>query len=172
MTNHLPTVSSQDDGMWRRLAVLRWPNQWAPPGREEQMPDCPPADLRLEEKLQEELPGILRWCIEGARDWYEQGLALPAFVREATKEYRAGQDALAPFTLAHLVEQQGAQANVSAVYRAYKRFQAEAGLAAMSQTMFGTRMNQRYKTAHTEKGRVYLNVRLVEPPQEDQKSES
>jgi putative DNA primase/helicase len=167
MTNHLPMCRSQDDGWWRRLAVVPFPNQWAPPGREEQMPDCPPADLRLEEKLQEELPGVLRWCIEGARDWCEQGLALPTFVQEATKRYRAGQDPLAAFALAHLVEQQDAQARARAVYVTYCRFQAQRGLAAMTETAFGTIMSQRYESKRTNQGKVYLHVRPVEQVVED-----
>ena len=49
-------------------------------------------DQRLEEKLQREWPGILRWMIGGCLDWQENGLLRPHSVQVATAEYFADQD--------------------------------------------------------------------------------
>jgi putative DNA primase/helicase len=166
-TNHLPVVTSQDEGMWRRLQVIPWTQQWVLPGREGLLPGRPVADPTLEDQLKEELRGILGWCVRGAQQWFERGLDFPKTVREATLAYRKEQDQLAAFALACLVPEEGARSNVSAVYDAYCRFQKQQGQAALSQTAFGTAMAKRYKRQHFANANYYMNVRLVEPPQKD-----
>jgi putative DNA primase/helicase len=54
-------------------------------------------DPKLKEKLLEELPGILNWIIDGAREWYEHGLIEPDSVRNATRQYCSEQDILKAF---------------------------------------------------------------------------
>src|SRR5260370_33242560 len=46
-------------------------------------------DLRFDEMLAQEMPGILRWMINGSVDWYSngQGLILPKAITEATTRY-------------------------------------------------------------------------------------
>ena len=53
-------------------------------------PDAP--DLQLEEKLQAEWPGILRWAIDGCLDWQRNGLVRPESVVAATDDYFSDQD--------------------------------------------------------------------------------
>ena len=48
-------------------------------------------------QLRAELPGILVWAVEGAKEWFEGGLRDPACVLEATKTYRREEDVLADF---------------------------------------------------------------------------
>jgi putative DNA primase/helicase len=49
-------------------------------------------DPRLEERLRNEWPGILRWMIDGCLDWQETRLTRPASVADATGKYFADQD--------------------------------------------------------------------------------
>ena len=57
-TNHLPSFSDVSDGLWRRMIVIPFGEQFRPEQR----------DLGLARRLiQSELPGILNWAIEGAR---------------------------------------------------------------------------------------------------------
>ena len=46
-------------------------------------------DLKLEEKLKDEWPGILRWMIDGCADWQANSLVRPSSVKKATGEYFA-----------------------------------------------------------------------------------
>jgi putative DNA primase/helicase len=50
-------------------------------------------DHNLEERLQEEGPGILQWMIEGCLEWQREGLKPPPCVVAATNEYLQQQDA-------------------------------------------------------------------------------
>jgi putative DNA primase/helicase len=161
-TNNLPEIHSQDDGMWRRLVVVPWQQQWVLPGREHIMPGVPVADPQLDETLKDELPGILAWCVRGAMKWFEQGLALPKVVQEASLEYRKEQDSLSPFCLEHIVPDPRAETSVTDVYRRYCDHQESIGEPAFTTGQFFPRMKRRYKVLHREHGNVYLHIRLKE----------
>lgn len=46
----------------------------------------------MPEKLKSELSGILAWAVEGCLAWQKIGLAPPAAILDAVKEYRQGED--------------------------------------------------------------------------------
>lgn len=78
--NHKPALRNVDEAMKRRFNVVPFLH----------VPEKP--DRELETKLQAELPGILRWAIEGCLDWQAHGLARPQVVLDATADYLEGQD--------------------------------------------------------------------------------
>jgi P4 family phage/plasmid primase-like protien len=78
--NHKPALRNVDEAMKRRFNVVPFLH----------VPEKP--DRELETKLQAELPGILRWAIEGCLDWQAHGLARPQVVLHATADYLEGQD--------------------------------------------------------------------------------
>lgn len=78
--NHAPKLKNVDDAMKRRLLIIPF----------NQKPTS--IDQKLEEKLQLEWPGILRWMIDGAVLWQRDGLNPPAVVVDATQEYFKQED--------------------------------------------------------------------------------
>ncbi|WP_420465029.1 phage/plasmid primase, P4 family [Panacagrimonas sp.] len=79
--NHRPHVRNVEDGLRRRLRLIPF----------ERKPAKPDPELRL--KLRAESDGILGWVLEGAAMWQRDGLqAMPAAIREATKDYFADED--------------------------------------------------------------------------------
>lgn len=84
-TNNKPVVDDTSDGTWRRLHLLPFDQQFSGPRRDEHLLD----------KLKNELPGILAWCVRGAVEWYANGLAPPPVVLAATEAYRADSDEVA-----------------------------------------------------------------------------
>jgi putative DNA primase/helicase len=86
--NHLPTVSNDDDAMWRRL--LRLPFVHKPKVVDKNLK----AILTDHERTS---PAILAWIIKGAMDWFQNGLRVPDSVRLATEEAREEMDPLAEF---------------------------------------------------------------------------
>lgn len=54
-------------------------------------------DPYLAEKLREEWPAILRWCIDGCLEWQKRGLDAPESIRQASAEYFEDQDWLGQF---------------------------------------------------------------------------
>ena len=87
-TNNLPSVAGTDRGIWRRIKVLPWTAQFT--GEME--------DRQLGEKLAGEAPGVLNWLLDGVAKWQDIDLGEetePPSVRQATEDYRRGEDDIA-----------------------------------------------------------------------------
>jgi putative DNA primase/helicase len=80
--NHKRSLRTVDEAIRRRFHLV--PFTVTIP-REERDPGLP-------EKLKAELPGILRWLIEGCLSWQRDGLDPPKAVREATDAYLEAED--------------------------------------------------------------------------------
>jgi putative DNA primase/helicase len=79
--NHAPNLASVDEAARRRLRIIPFRFQPKEP------------DEDLSDKLRKEWPGILAWAIDGARDWYTDGLGdTPQCVVNETREYFEDQD--------------------------------------------------------------------------------
>jgi len=80
MTNDKPIMDGEDDAIWRRIKLVPFRQKF----------EGTKIDMSLRDKLtsQEELSGILNWCIQGCMLWQNDGLIPPAAVLEATSEYR------------------------------------------------------------------------------------
>lgn len=78
--NNKPSLSSVDEAARRRFNLLPFVFKPAVP------------DLQLEKKLRNEWPAILRWMIQGCRDWQHNKLVRPDVVQVATDEYFTAQD--------------------------------------------------------------------------------
>jgi putative DNA primase/helicase len=78
--NHAPKLRGVDEALMRRLDVLGC--VFKPEKR----------DPNLKSKLQAEGPQILRWMVEGAVDWYQNGLGTCAAITRASAEYFETQD--------------------------------------------------------------------------------
>jgi P4 family phage/plasmid primase-like protien len=86
-TNHDPTITGTDDGIWRRIHRVNFDNQ-VPEERK---------DRNLDVKLQAEGPGILNWALAGLAQYQREGLRVPTTVTSATKEYRYDQNPVRDF---------------------------------------------------------------------------
>ena len=80
--NHKLSVSGSDNAIWRRPILIKFPNQIPENQR----------DPHLTEKLKKELPGILNWALEGAMNYYREGLKVPAILEQETASYREQSD--------------------------------------------------------------------------------
>jgi P4 family phage/plasmid primase-like protien len=86
-SNHKPSVSGRDEGIWRRLRLVPWEVTIGPDERDDQ----------LATKLAGEGPGILRWIVAGAQRFHRDGLKPPAAVLDATARYRHDEDVVGRF---------------------------------------------------------------------------
>jgi putative DNA primase/helicase len=80
--NHKPVLRNVDEAMKRRFKVAPFLH----------VPEKP--DRELEAKLQAELPGIMRWAIDGCLDWQKHGFSRPQVLHDATAEYFEAQDVI------------------------------------------------------------------------------
>jgi len=109
-TNHLPTIKGDDDGIWRRIIVMNFNQRITGAKR----------DLHLGDKLKTELPGILRWGVEGCRVWQTEGFDPPSSVVQAVTAYRDQQDVPGQFLRDCTVKREDGWASTDALFQAYK----------------------------------------------------
>ena len=95
-TNHKPTIKGDDNGVWRRLAVINFARNF------EKDPEvkCNP---HLLDECKKELPGILNWLIEGWRAYHRDGLGIPEEVQQEVESYREEMDDVGNWFRAHYV---------------------------------------------------------------------
>ena len=85
--NHRPAIIDPNDAIWNRVKCIPF---------KVQIPDAD-IDKDLPTNLRTELPGILRWIVEGAVLYHGQGLGDPPDVTAATEQYRQNSDRLKEF---------------------------------------------------------------------------
>jgi P4 family phage/plasmid primase-like protien len=132
-TNHRPVVRGVDDAIWRRLRLI--PFNVTIPEKER--------DKSLAGSLRDELPGILKWALEGALEWQRFGLGESGNIVDATNDYRAESDVFGMFLEDRC--EVGARKQIEAVvlYSEYEVWASGEGLRAMSKIAFGRKMRER-----------------------------
>jgi putative DNA primase/helicase len=115
--NNKPRITDTTRAMWRRVKLIPFSIR-IPEGDQ---------DKHYEEKLKMELPGILRWALEGCRLWREEGFSVPEEVEQATAEYREEQDPVTGFIEEKLVTDPAARIQSANLYGLYKDYCEEIG---------------------------------------------
>lgn len=147
VTNHRPRVDGGDAAIWRRLRLIPFAVSFR--GRE---------DKGLAGDLEPELPGILRWAVEGCLEWQRGGLGSARAVEAATREYREDEDVLGAF-LAERCEMEG-QVEAATLRSAYEAFCRDKGDEPLSANLLGRELAQRGITRGGAGGRRYCGVSL------------
>lgn len=132
-TNHKPVIRDATHSIWRRIRLIPF-TVTIPPER---------MDRSLEAKLKREAEGILAWCIEGARRYFQQGLEAPEIVKAAGEEYRTESDFLGQFISEHLAFEPLVSEYKIAVYESYKTWCENNGLGVMSNIKFSKALQER-----------------------------
>jgi putative DNA primase/helicase len=131
--NHKPTVRGVDHAIWRRIKVI--PFEVTVPKDEQ--------DKGLDHKLHAELPGILRWALDGCLDWQRHGLGEPTEVRKATDTYRAEQDVIGAFIEEQCVTGPRLQGTMQDLYGDYLVWCAQSGEEPVKKRTFGDTLTER-----------------------------
>lgn len=131
--NHKPIITGIDEGIWRRIKLIPFTIR---------IPDVE-KDVRLKKKLEEELPGILQWAIQGCQQWQQYGLQTPQEVIEATQDYRKEMDSIELFLEECCLIQPGVRTTAKALYEAYTSWCQKSGEQVLSQHRLGERLTKR-----------------------------
>lgn len=161
LTNHKPHMSAEDQALWDRVLLIPFNNRFVD---EPSAPNEYKRDRQLEEKLRDELPGILAWLVRGCLLWQRDGLNPPACVLNATEEYRAEEDTLGEFINECLYIGDGAQAHAKDIYSVYDAWARAGNIDPMTQTSFGKKLKKRpgITTKNTNKGVLYMGVGVLQ----------
>jgi putative DNA primase/helicase len=149
-TNHKPGVRGTDNGIWRRLKLVPFTVTMG----DDQ------ADKKMPEKLRNEFPGILAWCVRGCLAWQEDGLSAPAEVKEATASYRREQDLIGAFIDECAVVGPGLKVKAGELYQRYKAWAEASNEYAGSLRTFGTEIEERGIEKRTSNGVWYMGIGL------------
>lgn len=118
-SNSLPDVD-EGEGFWRRVAVVPF----------ERRPLKP--DVRLEERINAELPGVLNWALVGLRRLQhkrdEGEWIVPKAVAEIVEEYQWAADVFSEFVNDELILGEGYEAISIDLYRRYSEWCSERGI--------------------------------------------
>ncbi|PYR33175.1 MAG: hypothetical protein DMF90_21760, partial [Acidobacteria bacterium] len=151
-TNHKPVIRGTDKGIWDRIRLVPF---------NVRIPDAE-QDKQLLAKLRDELPGILRWAIEGCLAWQREGLGAPQAVKAATEDYRQEMDVLGRFIEESCLVDSSATVKSSALYEAYKKWCEANREFAVTQKAFSLRLVERgFTKTHHETGWWWYGIGLL-----------
>lgn len=154
--NGYPRITGTDDGIWRRMAVIHWPNKVAKEDRRE--------FEEIVSSFEPEHPGILNWLMEGVHIFLREGLVIPEAVERATQEYRDDMDRTAGFVGRCIIKDANADpVQGKDLYQAYCDDTIDQGGKPMNVTAFGRAMQKKFRKERTSTGVVYFGIRLVKP---------
>src|SRR5208337_1105190 len=174
LTNHKPKILDPGHAIWRRLKLIPFLVKFEEPTEENPEP-AHLIDRKLEDKLAEELPGILRWIVEGAIESSKHGLGEPPdAVKTATRDYRHEEDVLAQFVEDRCVVGPEHSELTSRLYAAYKDWAVAGGEKyPWKSNMFSRRLTNagfRENPGHS-KGRARLGIKLRFNPDPDERAQ-
>ncbi|MCR4606419.1 MAG: bifunctional DNA primase/polymerase [Oscillospiraceae bacterium] len=120
-TNFLPRVGSTDTGTWRRISVL--PYDATIPEGDGDIPNY------ADELVNKAGGAILKWLIDGAVKFFQAGCRIdaPECVRQATEDYRAGEDWLQGFISERCIVDRDAKERAGVLYDEYKDYAVSIG---------------------------------------------
>lgn len=138
-TNNMPVILDISPAMIQRLRIVDF--------REEFTEENGRLDVTLPEKLSAELPGILNWALEGAKEVFELGpsaaLRCPKRMRSALSEFREENDHLKKFfeaTLRPLQEGEKVETSarlISTLYARWRRYASDNGVTDLYESPRG-----------------------------------
>ena len=155
-TNHLPKVSANDDGTWRRLIVI--PFNAKITGK---------SDIKnYSDYLFENAgPSIMKWIIEGAEKAIRKGFKIekPKVVKDAVAAYRDDNDWLGQFLYDYCELDNSFEEKSGELYQCYRASCIQSGEFIRSTTDFyGSLEKAGYTRRRTNKGRLVHGLKLKE----------
>ncbi len=152
-TNHKPKIGGMDNAIWRRIRLVPF---------EVSFPEDK-QDRKLSEKLENELPGILAWIVEGTLKWMKEGLGNTPAVLAATTEYRFEMSAIETFLAEECIREENTMVKSQELYNAYKKWCEETNERIMSSRCFGMRLGETgLDKVRISKGYHWLGIGLKE----------
>jgi putative DNA primase/helicase len=154
--NHKPMVQGTDDAIWRRIRLIPFTVT---------IPDAA-HDKRLTEKLRAELPGILRWAVEGCLAWQGEGLEPPLSVKRATGDYRAEIDVITEFLQERCITGPEKKVSKGDLYAEYAGWCTQMGEQPVNPRAFALALQEQgFTPGRTNAERFWQGIALREDEQ-------
>lgn len=151
--NFKPRLKGDDFAMVRRMVLIPFMQKFEGARRDDNLP----------QKLRSEYPGILRWFADGARKWGESGLAIPASVSEASREYMSEHNDVELWIAECCTRAPGLSSLSSTLYESFSEWKVRNGEHAASSKAFSQRLERTFEKKRTKVGMVFEGL-SVKPP--------
>ena len=95
-TNNLPRIDELSDGIWRNCVLVPFEVQFRPKAEAKEGDKIRDDGLK-DYLVQNELPGIFNWCLEGLKRLQTNKMQMPrcAAIERVTRRYRRDEDLIA-----------------------------------------------------------------------------
>jgi len=151
-TNHKPIVVGDDDGIWRRLVLIPFAQQFK--GAQK--------DPYLEEKLLSERDAILTWMVDGALKWKQDGLRLSQQIRGECVSYRRESDLLGEFIDENCEADPDTRVLQSELFKRYQEWSQSNGVRSLAKVTFTRRLAERgFAVGKSNGDRFYTGLKLL-----------
>ena len=164
-TNNKPEIPPDAKALWNRILFIAFLMQYVD-NPDPQDPTQKKIDVDREEKLAQNLPGIFKALMIGARSYNEMGLAPPASVLQETKEYREETDDVAHFldTTCFIHKNREQKTEIVTVYEGYRFWYPDNGaMSLLSKAKFGEIMASKNLKSFVSNSKRYFPVTFKSP---------
>lgn len=132
--NHKPIIRDTTNSIWRRIKLIPFSSTFTEQERDKNFPARIAAT---------ELPGILAWAVQGCLLWQQEGLTMPDFVTEATREYKDEMDSFATFFFECCDARESGRVSNKLLRAKYDEWCRENGEYTLSQRPFSQKLIER-----------------------------
>jgi len=151
--NNQPSFRGVDEAIRARVVLVPFTVTIPPERRDKSLPD----------KLKAEGPAILRWAIEGALQWLDKGLNVPAKVAAALTEYMDDEDTLGQFLIDNTTRDPDGFVTITDLHEHFKFWAEKQGLHVWTLRTLQKDMKSRGWREHRRNyGRGFLGLKLKE----------
>lgn len=151
-TNSKPIIRGTDTAIWSRIKLVPFSVSFE--GKE---------DKTLKATLLGELPGILKWCLDGCLAWQRDGLKPPEAVTTATQVYRDEMNVLAHFLEDCTVRVKNKEVSTTDLYKRFKRWAEETGEYSMNQNRFSRKLEEYgFDSYEVRRAKHWLGLALLD----------
>ncbi len=149
--NNMPSFAGIDEAIRARVVLVPFTVTIPPEKRDKALPD----------KLRAEAAAILRWAIDGALQWQQSGLDVPASITAASNAYFHDEDILGQFLEDETEADTGSFVTTSALHHRFMQWCEQQGLQPWTQRTLQKEMKSRQLVStRRNTGRGFLHLKL------------
>lgn len=150
MSNYEPNIVGTDDGIWRRLVLLKFNRKFNDNEK----------DINLTDKLMQERDAIFTWFVEGAMLVLKEGLGKPDFVKAEVDKYRYDMDILEKWIEDRCNRVVGSFTNTSKLYSSYKLWCDDTNEYPLKQISFSKQLAKKFDKRRINAGVNFYGIEL------------
>lgn len=160
LANNKPCASASDDAFWRRALVIEFPMSFVDNPTK---PNELKRDRLLLSKLKNEAQGIIRWVVDGYREWQENGLNVPEKIKAALLAYRKDTDIVLQFIEERYIYDATNEEEFYGIYKNYLTWAQDRRLQKpWSKKKLGQNLARHFKKRYnSDKNTMYIGIKAI-----------